>query len=160
MAEKIELIPASELPVAEGDEVDVLCVENGELKRKEGASLGGGNNAETSDLVIGINGWGAGIDTSDNITFVEGNINNVLSAFSEGRTPVVKFRFFMESQSDYCYYGYECYASVYRYGSELYVGYIYPGVYNGVSYSGYIRFTLDGQFEVHHSYMLNGTQIQ
>lgn len=42
MANNIELIPASELPVAEGTEVDVLCVENGELKRKEGASLGGG----------------------------------------------------------------------------------------------------------------------
>lgn len=37
----IEFIPAKDLPVAEGDEVDVLCVENGELKRKEGASLGG-----------------------------------------------------------------------------------------------------------------------
>lgn len=42
MSEKIEFIPAKDLPVAEGDEVDVLCVENGELKRKEGASLGGG----------------------------------------------------------------------------------------------------------------------
>lgn len=48
MSEKIEFIPAKDLPVAEGDEVDVLCVENGELKRKEGASLGG----ETLDIVI------------------------------------------------------------------------------------------------------------
>lgn len=42
MSEKIEFIPAKDLPVAEGDEVDVLCMENGELKRKEGASIGGG----------------------------------------------------------------------------------------------------------------------
>ena len=35
MANNIELIPASELPVAEGAEIDVLCIENGELKRKE-----------------------------------------------------------------------------------------------------------------------------
>lgn len=32
MSEKIEFIPAKDLPVAEGNEVDVLCVENRELK--------------------------------------------------------------------------------------------------------------------------------
>lgn len=42
MAENINLIPAKDLPIAEAEEVDVLCVENGELKRKPGASLGGG----------------------------------------------------------------------------------------------------------------------
>lgn len=41
MSEKIELIPASELPVAEGDEVSVLCLENGELKQKPANGLGG-----------------------------------------------------------------------------------------------------------------------
>lgn len=44
----IEFIPANELPTTEANEVDVLCVENGELKRKAGASLGGG----TVDMVI------------------------------------------------------------------------------------------------------------
>lgn len=38
----IEFIPANELPTTESNEVDVLCVENGELKRKAGASIGGG----------------------------------------------------------------------------------------------------------------------
>lgn len=42
MSEKINFIPANELPVAEGDEVSVLCLEDGELKQKPGASLGGG----------------------------------------------------------------------------------------------------------------------
>lgn len=37
-----EFIAAKDLPVTEAEEVDVLCVENGELKRKAGASLGGG----------------------------------------------------------------------------------------------------------------------
>ena len=37
----INLIPAADLPVTEAKEVDVLCVENGELKRKAGANLGG-----------------------------------------------------------------------------------------------------------------------
>ena len=40
MTDNIEFIAASDLPVAESSEIDVLCVENGELKLKQGASLG------------------------------------------------------------------------------------------------------------------------
>lgn len=39
--ENIEFIAAKDLPTTEAEEVDVLCVEGGELKRKPGASLGG-----------------------------------------------------------------------------------------------------------------------
>ena len=46
MAEKIEFIPASELPEAEGDEVSVLCLEDGELKQKPANGLGGGGFME------------------------------------------------------------------------------------------------------------------
>ena len=42
MTENYNLIPAAELPTTEADEVDVLCVEGGELKRKPAANLGGG----------------------------------------------------------------------------------------------------------------------
>lgn len=42
MADNYNLIPAAELPLTEAKEVDVLCVDNGELKRKAGANLGGG----------------------------------------------------------------------------------------------------------------------
>lgn len=42
MAENIEFIAAKDLPEAESDTVDVVCVESGMLKRKSGASLGGG----------------------------------------------------------------------------------------------------------------------
>lgn len=41
MSENINFIPAANLPTTEAEEVDVLCVEGGELKRKPGASLGG-----------------------------------------------------------------------------------------------------------------------
>lgn len=41
MSNEREFIAAKDLPVSEAEEVDVLCVENGELKRKTGASLGG-----------------------------------------------------------------------------------------------------------------------
>ena len=36
-----ELISAKDLPVTEAEEVDVLCVDNGELKRKQAKGLGG-----------------------------------------------------------------------------------------------------------------------
>lgn len=39
--ENIEFIPANELPASEAEEVSVLCLENGELKQKPGASLSG-----------------------------------------------------------------------------------------------------------------------
>lgn len=38
----IEFISAKDLPTTESNEVDVLCVEKGELKLKAGASIGGG----------------------------------------------------------------------------------------------------------------------
>lgn len=36
-----ELISAKDLPATEAEEVDVLCVDNGELKRKQAKGLGG-----------------------------------------------------------------------------------------------------------------------
>ena len=42
MSENYEMIAASDLPEATSNKVDVLCVEDGELKRKAGTSLGGG----------------------------------------------------------------------------------------------------------------------
>lgn len=42
MSENINFIPANELPIAEGDEVSVLCLENGEMKQKAASGLGGG----------------------------------------------------------------------------------------------------------------------
>ena len=41
MTENINFIPATELPEATGEEVSVLCIENGEMKQKPGASIGG-----------------------------------------------------------------------------------------------------------------------
>ena len=52
MSERIELIPASELPVAEGDEVSVLCLENGELKQKPANGLGGGGSGGGSHWIM------------------------------------------------------------------------------------------------------------
>lgn len=40
--ENINFIPATQLPEAEGDEVSVLCLENGQMKQKPASGLGGG----------------------------------------------------------------------------------------------------------------------
>lgn len=62
MSENINFIPANELPLAEGDEVSVLCVEGGELKQKPGASLGGSSAlyihcTEVFDSNTGLNNF-------------------------------------------------------------------------------------------------------
>ena len=54
MAENIELIAAKDLPTTEAEEVSVLCIDNGELKQKPGASFGGGGGyitvADSADM--------------------------------------------------------------------------------------------------------------
>ena len=42
MTENINFISATELPEATGEEVSVLCLENGEMKQKPANGLGGG----------------------------------------------------------------------------------------------------------------------
>lgn len=57
------LIPAADLPVTESKEVDVLCVENGELKRKSGANLGGAGS-----YIIRVNPEEVSISDSSGLT--------------------------------------------------------------------------------------------
>ena len=60
----IEFIPASSLPTTEAEEVDVLCVENGELKRKAGATLGsGGGGSMEVDIVLSDSNFYSGTAT-------------------------------------------------------------------------------------------------
>lgn len=148
--------------VAEPTEsANVLIEENGVIKKAPKTAVGGagGGGGETPDLVISIDTQPFNSITVDNFTFEEGSINNVLSALSEKRLPIVKLKFFKESQADYCYYASELMANVYRYGTELYFSYIYPMVYNGVVYNAYMRFTTDGVFETHHRYSTNTTEM-
>ena len=51
MAENIELIAAKDLPTTEAEEVSVLCIDNGELKQKPGASFGGGGYITVADSI-------------------------------------------------------------------------------------------------------------
>lgn len=54
MSKNINFIPATELPEAEGDEVSVLCLENGELKQKAASGLGSGGGNTNYDIVVRI----------------------------------------------------------------------------------------------------------
>ena len=60
MAENINFIPATELPEALGDDVSVICLENGELKQRPVASIGGGpllcRTYTSEDVVLSGNG--------------------------------------------------------------------------------------------------------
>ena len=46
MAENINFISAAELPEATGEEISVLCLENGEMKQRPANGLGGGGFME------------------------------------------------------------------------------------------------------------------
>lgn len=85
MAENIEFIPANELPVAESEEVSVLCLENGEMKQKPGASLGG----EKADLVLRVNNHSSNFGL-DHVSIVSGSVEALYNAFEEGRVPNVE----------------------------------------------------------------------
>ena len=65
MSEKIELIPAAELPVAESDDVEALVIEGGELKRKEAGgevrSVNGIKPDEHGNVEVGGSGDGPGL---------------------------------------------------------------------------------------------------
>ena len=85
----IEFIPANELPTTEASEVDVLCVENGELKLKAGASIGG--NTEY-DLILHVVG-GRDEETGNNIVteyeVMQGGYDAVKQKIDNGIEPKV-----------------------------------------------------------------------
>ena len=76
--ENINFIPANNLPVAEGDEVSVLCLENGEMKQKPANGLGGGK----ADVVIEVTG-------SEDATIKSGSYNEVVTKLQNGEMVTV-----------------------------------------------------------------------
>lgn len=85
--ENINFIPANELPEAEGDEVSVLCVENGELKQKSASGLGGNTNY---DIVVRLVGsWDAEADQrSATAELMSGSFDAVVQKLDAGIIPV------------------------------------------------------------------------
>lgn len=77
MAENINFISATELPEATGEEVSVLCLENGEMKQKPGASLGSGGFMEVEITLSGSD------FTSGTLTFNK-TYNEIKDAMEKG----------------------------------------------------------------------------
>lgn len=88
MSENINFIPANELPVAEGDEVSVLCVENGEMKQKPAKGLGG-SGIEIFDFKMSQLSSGQFVfDNMDQLSIAIDNnmtIRVVMSGLSSGK---------------------------------------------------------------------------
>lgn len=67
----MEFISAKDLPISEAEEVDVLCVENGEMKRKPASGIGGNTKYDLKfKLTPGINEEGNNYTT---IELLEGS---------------------------------------------------------------------------------------
>lgn len=96
--ENREFISAADLPVAEGDEVSVLCLENGEMKQKPGASLSGGSTKW--DAVIDIVG-GTGVNVADSLTLTSGSYDAVKAKIEAGELPNVLIRWAMVYGTNY-----------------------------------------------------------
>ena len=99
MAKNINFISAAELPEATGEEVSVLCLENGEMKQKSGASFGG---AETPDMVLTVSDTVGAKITSSNVTVTRGSVSAVFDAARAGRQPIVKIQY-RNGADDYAY---------------------------------------------------------
>lgn len=130
MAENIEFIPANELPEAEGEEVSVLCVENGEMKQKPGASLGGG---EKADLVIALSmrlDYDSPVSDTTSVSIESGSLEAVVEALRAGRPPVVKCkRYYLQQGFDTSFPiaeggVYDC--NVYYYGGYIDIQFAVP----------------------------------
>lgn len=88
MSENINFIPANELPVAEGDEVSVLCIENGELKLKPVAKADDNSKYDmVLRLVLNFNS-DEEYTYLENYEIVSGSFDAVVQKLDAGIIPV------------------------------------------------------------------------
>lgn len=101
MSEKTNFIPANNLPVAEGDEVSVLCLEDGALKQKPASGLGGANY----DAVILVNEWYNESADEWGVTFTleSGSHEALANIISSGRAPKILLHGNLYYGGDYPY---------------------------------------------------------
>ena len=85
----IEFIPANELPTTEASEVDVLCVENGELKLKAGASIGGNTKYDLILRVVGGYDEEAGSEIVSEYEVIQGSYDAVKQKIDNAIEPKV-----------------------------------------------------------------------
>lgn len=83
----IEFISAKDLPTTEAEEVDVLCVEGGELKRKAGASLGGG----AGGYIWKLTEEDYTVDTDNKVITITANYDEALKVLEAGGNVAVPY---------------------------------------------------------------------
>ena len=107
--------------VAEPTEsANVLIEENGVIKKAPKTAVGGAGSVEP-DMVITINERSSARITSDTFNITDGSMDNVFTAFHEGRYPVVKVRFCLYENNAYTAIRDEYTASVCTYGESLWI---------------------------------------
>ena len=154
MAENINFISAAELPEATGEEVSVLCLENGEMKQKPGASFGG---AETPDMVLTVSGTAGAKVTSSNATVTFGSVSAVFDAARAGRQPIVKIQY-RYGADDYAYSSRgETNAYVSLYGESVYLYFCIASSSDILSHT--VQVMSDGSISFVNSKLIAGTII-
>lgn len=128
-----EFIAAKDLPVTEAEEVEVLVVDpaTGELAKKSGANLGGG---EQTDLVLSLTApsgkYGTISGENTSVTIESGSLDAIVEALRAGRPPVVKCkRFFIHNGFDTSYPVveggvYDC--DVLFYNGDIHIDFVIP----------------------------------
>ena len=154
MAENINFISATELPKATGEEVSVLCLENGEMKQKSANGLGGG---EKPDMVLTVSGSVNAKVTSSNATVTLGSVSAVLDAARAGRQPIVKIQY-RNGADDYAYCSRgETNAVVSLYGESVYLYFCIASSSNILSHT--VQVMSDGSISWTESKLIAGTII-
>lgn len=69
MSENREFIAAKDLPITDAESVNVLCVDNGELKLKEGATFGGSGGGGGYVIVLSAEEMDTEESTDTNLLF-------------------------------------------------------------------------------------------
>ncbi len=87
MAENINFISATELPEATGEEVSVLCLENGEMKQKPANGLGGGIDAV---IDLGIYTDTANLSDLNGGSVPAGTVKMIEAKIATGKMPKLK----------------------------------------------------------------------
>lgn len=92
--ENIEFISAKDLPLSDAESVDVLCVDNGELKLKAGASLGGGSDKWDAEFVCTT--W----DNPETYSFKSGSYQTLMEKALSGEVPKIRVSLFNTEENE------------------------------------------------------------
>lgn len=119
-----EFMKLSDVEVVETptDTANVLIEEDGVIKKAPKTAVGGASTGSVEpDMVITINGYSSQVINNGIFSITDGSVENVFSAFHEGRYPIIKVRFCQNENTAYTAIREEYNASVCTYGENLWI---------------------------------------